>query len=62
LLWRGEKLADLKIILELTIHEAEVLRIAISSFSPSKENEVVSFFLYNRIMNAIRKAVNEESP
>jgi hypothetical protein len=62
LLWREEKLVERKIILELTIHEAEILRMAIATNSPSKENEAISYFIYNRIKDAIRKAVNEESP
>lgn len=55
-------MVERKIILELTIHEAEILRMAIATNSPSKENEAISYFIYNRIKDAIRKAVNEESP
>jgi hypothetical protein len=46
----------MKITLELTIHEAEVLRIALSSSLPSKENEMISLMLYNRLIALIKQA------
>ncbi len=47
-----------KVILELTVHEAEILRIAIASSLPTRENEMVSMMLYNRIMTAIKKVID----
>jgi hypothetical protein len=50
-----------KIILELTINEAEILRISIASSLPTLENEMVSIMLYNRLMVLIKKACDNES-
>lgn len=48
-----------KINLELTVAEALVLRKAIQSHSPSKEDELLSFLLYNKLTDKINEAIKK---
>ena len=50
-----------KVILELTIHEAEILRMALQGHQPAQENEMISVMLYNRIKNKIAEAAENET-
>lgn len=52
----------IKVKLELSIHEAEIIRRAISHYSPPQEDEMVSIMIYNRIKVKIAEAIENESP
>lgn len=47
--------------LELTVHEAEVIRRALSHYSPPKEDEMVSVMLFTRIKTRIAEAIENEN-
>jgi hypothetical protein len=51
-----------KINLELTIREADIIRRAIASNSPLKEDEMISFMIYSRITRAIENAIGKNEP
>ena len=48
-------MVDSSITLELTIHEAKIVTQAIASYLPSKENEMIAFMIYNRIMKKLEE-------
>lgn len=45
-----------KIVLELTLNEATVIKKAIMSHSPDKEDEMIAVMLYTRIVRKIDEA------
>lgn len=49
-----------KVIIEFSIHEAEIIRRALSHYSPPKEDEMISFMLFNRIKSKIAEAIENE--
>jgi hypothetical protein len=55
-------MTDPKVIIEFSIHEAEIIRRALSHYSPPKEDEMVSFMLFNRIKTRIAEAIENEHP
>ena len=48
-------MTDAKIVLEFSLREADILRRAIASNSPLKEDEMISFMLYARITRKIEE-------
>lgn len=50
----------LKVVLELTIHEAEIIRRAVQGYSPPQEDEMISFMLFNRIKNKIAETIEND--
>ncbi len=51
-----------KIVLELTIQEARIIKIAIASKIPSKEDEMISIMLYARITRKIEDITGRQEP
>ena len=49
-------MVESKIVLELTLNEAKILCKTIQGYSPQKADEVITFFLYNRISKKIEEA------
>jgi len=54
-------LADSNIKVEFTLREAKILCMALSTFSPLKEDEMIAFMLYSRIQSKLEEAKNEKS-
>lgn len=48
-----------KIMIEFTLREADIIRRAIASNSPLKDEEMISFMLYSRITKAIEEATGK---
>lgn len=53
-------MSEPKVIIELSVHEAEIIRRAISHYSPPKEDEMISFMLFTRIKTKITEAIENE--
>jgi hypothetical protein len=49
-----------KVIIEFSIHEAEIIRRALSHYSPPKEDEMVSFMIFNRIKTKIAESCEDK--
>jgi hypothetical protein len=52
---------DIKVTISFSIHEAEIIRRALSHYSPPKEDEMVSFMIFNRIKTKIAEAIENEN-
>lgn len=52
-------MSEPKVKVEFTIHEAEIIRRALSHYSPPKEDEMISFMLFNRMKTKIAEAIEE---
>ena len=44
-----------KIMIELSLREANILCNAISSYNPPKSDEMIAFMIYQRIMRLLEK-------
>ena len=54
-------MAESKVIIEFTIHEAEIIRRAIAHYNPPQEDEMISIMLFNRIKAKIAETIENES-
>lgn len=55
-------MGESKITIEFSIREAMILARAIASNSPSKEDEMISFMIYSRIVRTIEDATGKNEP
>jgi hypothetical protein len=51
-----------KITVEFSIREAEILCRAIASNNPSKDDEMLSFMIYSRILKKLEEATGKYEP
>ncbi|MEX0595466.1 MAG: hypothetical protein WD512_03120 [Candidatus Paceibacterota bacterium] len=49
-----------KVQIEFTIRESQILLKALSTFSPSKDDEMIAFMIHARITRKIIEAQNEQ--